>query len=74
MGQGVTLVSQALIAGESRNGALLSRFGPDLAGAPPHMVYPAARRNDPLVRAVRDPVMGLAAEVTPPAIPRLSSP
>lgn len=58
-GQGVALMSRALIGDELRRGTLVCPFGPELKAEPFHLVYPDARRGDPAVRAVRDWVMGL---------------
>lgn len=60
-GQGVGLMSQALIARELAEGRLVRPFGPDLQGAAFHLVYPQSRRADPDVQAVRDWVLGVAA-------------
>ena len=61
-GQGVGLMSQALIARELAEGRLVRPFGPDLPGQPFHLVYPHARRADPTVQAVRDWVLRAAAD------------
>ncbi len=58
-GQGVALMSHALIGDELRNGTLVCPFGPELKGEPFHLVYPESRRGDPAVQAVRDWVVGL---------------
>lgn len=58
-GQGVALMSRALIGDELRQGALVCPFGPEVKGEPFHLVYPDARRGDPLVEAVREWVVGL---------------
>ena len=58
-GQGVALMSRALIGEELRQGTLVCPFGPELKGEPFHLVYPESRRGDPAVQAVRDWVMGL---------------
>lgn len=58
-GQGVALMSRALIGGELRQGSLVNPFGPELAGEPFHLVYPEHRRPDATVQAVRDWVMEL---------------
>lgn len=58
-GQGVALMSRALIADELRQGTLVSPFGPELMGEPFHLVYPEARRHDPAIQAVRDWVLAL---------------
>jgi LysR family glycine cleavage system transcriptional activator len=58
-GQGVALMSRALIGEELRRGTLVCPFGPELKGAPFHLVYPDARRGDPAVQAVTEWVVGL---------------
>jgi LysR family transcriptional regulator, glycine cleavage system transcriptional activator len=58
-GQGVALMSHALIRDELRQGTLVSPFGPRLPAEPFHLVYPEARRADPAIVAVRDWVLGL---------------
>lgn len=58
-GQGVALMSRALIGGELRQGTLVCPFGPELKGDPFHLVYPEARCGDATVEAVRDWVVGL---------------
>lgn len=59
-GQGVALMSRALIADELRSGRLIQPFGPDLPGQPFHLTYPTAMRDDARIRAVCDWVRGLA--------------
>lgn len=58
-GQGVALMSLALIADELRAGNLVKPFGPELPGLPFHLVCPEARRSEPAVAAVFDWVKGL---------------
>ncbi|WP_395316190.1 LysR substrate-binding domain-containing protein [Variovorax sp. UC74_104] len=58
-GQGVALVSLALIADELRAGNLVQPFGPRLPGLPFHLVCPEARRAEPAVAAVFEWVRGL---------------
>jgi LysR family glycine cleavage system transcriptional activator len=58
-GQGIALMSRALIGEELLEGRLVMPFGPELKGEPFHLVYPEARRNDTAVAAVRDWVIGL---------------
>lgn len=58
-GQGVALMSEALIADELRSGRLVRPFGPSLPGEPFHLVYPEERKHEPMIQAVRDWVMGL---------------
>ena len=56
-GQGVALMSRTLIADELEEGRLVQPFGPELEGKPFYLVYPENRRNDPVIRAIRDWVM-----------------
>lgn len=58
-GNGVALMSRALIGDELRRGTLVCPFGPQLQGEPFHLVYPDHRRGDTAVQAVREWVMGL---------------
>lgn len=58
-GQGVALMSRALISDELRQGTLVCPFGPELKGEPFHLVYPDSRSGDPSVEAVREWVVGL---------------
>lgn len=58
-GQGVALMSRALIGSELRQGTLVCPFGPELKGQPFHLVYPDSRRGDPAVQAVREWVVAL---------------
>ena len=64
-GQGVALMSRALIGDELRRGTLVCPFGPELKGEPFHLVYPDSRRGDPVVQAVRDWVVGLLPLLAP---------
>lgn len=57
-GQGVALMSRQLIADELKRGRLVQPFGPELEGKPFYLVYPEHRRNDPVIMAIRDWVMG----------------
>ena len=59
-GQGVALMSLALIADELRAGNLVQPFGPELPGLPFHLVCPEARRSEPAIAAVFDWVKGLS--------------
>lgn len=56
-GQGVALMSRHLIADELKSGRLVQPFGPDLEAHPFHLVYPASRRHEASIRAVRDWVL-----------------
>lgn len=58
-GQGVALMSRALIADELKQGTLVNPFGPALKGEPFHLVYPEAQRSQPSIVAVRDWVLQL---------------
>ncbi|MES2384069.1 MAG: LysR substrate-binding domain-containing protein [Pseudomonadota bacterium] len=58
-GQGVALMSRALIADELQQGTLVNPFGPELKGDPFHLVYPEAQRHQPAIVAVRDWVLQL---------------
>ncbi|MBA3594035.1 MAG: LysR family transcriptional regulator [Polaromonas sp.] len=58
-GQGVALMSRALIADELKQGRLVNPFGPELKGEPFHLVYPEVSRNQPSIVAVRDWVLQL---------------
>lgn len=57
--QGVALMSRQLIEDELREGRLVQPFGPELEGKPFFLVYPESRRDDPVIRAVRDWVMAV---------------
>ena len=63
-GQGVALMSRALISDELRQGTLVSPFGPEFKGEPFHLVYPEAQRESPTVKAVKDWVLGLVPLVS----------
>ena len=58
-GQGVALMSLALIADELRAGTLVRPFGPVLQGLPFYLVCPEARRSEPAVAAVFEWVRAL---------------
>lgn len=53
-GNGIALMSKALIGEELRRGALVQPFGPELKGEPFHFVMPVQRAGEPLLKAVRD--------------------
>jgi DNA-binding transcriptional LysR family regulator len=61
-GQGVALLSRALVATELASGALLQPFGPVLDGWRYDLVYPAGAEQRPAVAALRSWVM---AEFSP---------
>lgn len=63
-GQGVTLMSCALIGQDLRQGRLEIPFGPELPGEPFWLVCPQGRRGEPDIEAVREWVLGLM-----PALP-----
>lgn len=58
-GQGVALMSRALIGDELRQGTLVCPFGPELVGEPFHLVYPESQRSNAAIGAVRDWVLQL---------------
>lgn len=60
-GNGIALMSRALIGDELRRGALVQPFGPELRGEAFHFVVPTPRAREPLVAAVRDWVREQAA-------------
>lgn len=62
-GQGVALVSRAMLADELERGALVQPFGPELPGAPFHLAWPRARSDDSAVRAIRAWIHVLSNEV-----------
>jgi len=64
-GQGVALLGRELLEDEFRDGRLVQPFGPELPGMPFHLVYPEGRRDDPVVRAVRDWVMEVPGGLCP---------
>lgn len=61
-GQGVALMSRALVDDELRSGRLVQPFGPDLEGQPFHLVYPQNKARDPRIAAVREWVMALCED------------
>jgi len=60
-GNGIALMSRALIGDELARGALVQPFGPELRGEAFHFVVPARRAREPLIAAVRDWVREQAA-------------
>ncbi|WP_244244023.1 LysR substrate-binding domain-containing protein [Marilutibacter alkalisoli] len=58
-GQGVALMSLALVADELRAGSLLNPFGPALEAEPFHLVYQEARREDCWLATLRDWILDL---------------
>jgi LysR family glycine cleavage system transcriptional activator len=62
-GQGVALVSRALVADELERGLLVQLFGPELPGAPFQLAWPRARSDDPAVLALREWIHMLRDEV-----------
>lgn len=59
-GQGIALMSKALIANELSGGQLVQPFGPDMPAEPFHLVYPEERLQEPAFAAVRAWVLGLS--------------
>lgn len=64
-GQGVALLGRELLEDELNEGRLVQPFGPELAGKPFYLVYPESRRDDPVIRAVRDWVMAVPGGLCP---------
>ena len=58
-GQGIALMSKALISRELRDGQLVAPFGPEFPGHPFHLAYPVERRDDPGIQAIRAWVIDL---------------
>lgn len=58
-GQGVALMSLALVAGELEAGSLVAPFGPVFEAEPFHFVYPEAVRDDGWITTLRDWILGL---------------
>ncbi len=58
-GQGIALMSKALIVDELESGRLVQPFGPELHAEPFHLVYPEERLREPAIAAVREWVLGL---------------
>lgn len=58
-GQGVALMSLALVAEELRAGSLVQPFGPELQAEPFHLVYPDSREQDCWLLTLRDWILGL---------------
>lgn len=74
-GQGVALLSTALVAAELASGALVQPFGPALEGLRYDLVYPTGAEARPAVATLRDWVMselarGVPAEFSPANIGR----
>lgn len=65
-GQGVALMSLALVADELQAGSLLSPFGPALEAEPFHLVYAQARREDCWLATLRDWILALPPLQQPP--------
>ena len=63
-GQGIALMSKALIADELDSGRLVQPFGPELHAKPFHLVYPEERLREPAIAAVREWVLGLRTALT----------
>lgn len=58
-GQGVALMSQALVADELASGRLVQPFGPEVRGEAFYLVYPERRAEDASIQAIRGWVMWL---------------
>lgn len=58
-GQGVALMSLALVADELQAGSLVHPFGPELQAEPFHLVYPDERHEDCWFGSLREWVLGL---------------
>ncbi|MCH8542952.1 MAG: LysR family transcriptional regulator [Alcanivorax sp.] len=58
-GQGVALMSQALVADELASGRLVQPFGPGVPGDAFYLVYPERRADDASIQAIREWVMWL---------------
>jgi LysR family transcriptional regulator, glycine cleavage system transcriptional activator len=65
-GQGVALMSLALVADELQAGSLLSPFGPAIEADPFHLVYAQARREDCWLATLRDWILALPPLQQPP--------
>lgn len=65
-GQGVALMSLALVVDELRAGSLLQPFGPELQAEPFHLVYSDDRREDRWLTTLRDWILGLPRLTLPP--------
>lgn len=65
-GQGVALMSLALVADELRAGSLVQPFGPQLQAEPFHLVYAEDRREDCWLTTLRDWILGLPRMTLPP--------
>lgn len=61
-GQGVGLMSLALVADELRAGSLVQPFGPTLPAEPFHLVMAADRADDCWLQSLRDWILGLPEE------------
>ncbi|MDH5835284.1 LysR substrate-binding domain-containing protein [Luteimonas kalidii] len=64
-GQGVALMSLALVADELQAGTLVTPFGPALEAEPFYLVYPSARRDDCWLATLRDWILGLPLPAAP---------
>jgi len=60
-GHGVALIDTVSIADELRRGLLVQPFGPAVPGLAYYLVYPAARRGDSVIKALRTWISGSAA-------------
>jgi LysR family glycine cleavage system transcriptional activator len=73
-GQGVALLSRALVAAELASGALIQPFGPVLEGLRYDLVYPARAETRPAVAALQSWVMTELARHLPVPDPVLAEP
>jgi LysR family transcriptional regulator, glycine cleavage system transcriptional activator len=73
-GQGVALLSSALVAAELASGALIQPFGPVLEGLRYDLVYPARAETRPAVAVLRSWVMSELARHLPVENPDLAEP
>jgi len=73
-GQGVALLSSALVAAELTSGALIQPFGPVLEGLRYDLVYPSSAETRPAVAVLRSWVMSELARHFPVENPDLAEP
>lgn len=58
-GQGIALMSLALIGDKLANGALVQPFGPVMEAPGFHLEYPQHRADDPWIGEIRDWILAL---------------
>jgi LysR family glycine cleavage system transcriptional activator len=73
-GQGVALLSRALVAAELASGALIQPFGPVLEGLRYDLAYPLCAETRPAVAVLRSWVMTELARHLPAQNPELAEP